>query len=62
MILKCKECGRVAGDYHHPNCKIRSESDPFVKEHHCKEESSEHERRAYARDQLRLAGEEVDGW
>lgn len=33
---KCRECGRVVGDYHDPHCRIRGDGDPFVQSHHCK--------------------------
>ena len=35
MIPRCYECGRVIGDYHDPDCKIRSDCGLLVTAHHC---------------------------
>jgi hypothetical protein len=38
MIPRCRECGRVIGDYHDPDCKIRSDCGLLVTHYHCEVE------------------------
>ena len=37
MIPRCCECGRVIGDYHDPDCKIRGDCGLLVTSYHCEE-------------------------
>ena len=41
VIPRCCECGRVIGDYHDPDCKIRSGYVLLVTAYHCEEVKNE---------------------
>ena len=40
-VPRCRECGRIIGDYHDPDCKIRGDCGLLVTSYHCEEVKDE---------------------